>query len=110
MLDVKAYFVEVENQYTEMYDCLKEYEKAAQEGSMSKENLDVIRDNVLTMKANYERLAYIMYLFNIPKSRKGKKKYKDKLVIQGADKQTVLDENTYMLNNIKKLLATQKEK
>lgn len=109
MLDVKAYFVEVENQYKEMYQFLKDIENSGQENQISKENLEVIKENALVIKANYERLAYIMYLFNIPKSKKGKKKYNDKIVIQGADKQTVIDENTYVLNNIKKLLATPKE-
>ena len=107
MLDVKAYFVEVENQYKEMYQFLKSLEGSEQQ--IPKENLEVIKENALVMKANYERLAYIMYLFNIPKSRKGKKNYKDKIVIQGADKQTVIDENTYVLNNIKELLKTPKE-
>lgn len=107
MLDVKAYFVEVENQYKEMYQFLKSIEGSEQQ--IPKENLEIIKGNALVMKANYERLAYIMYLFNLPKSKKGKKKYKDKLVIQGADEQTVIDENTYMLNNIKKLLNAPKE-
>lgn len=110
MLDVKEYFLEVEDQYFGMLDMIKKLEDAQVKGEISKERLDMFKDNALDMKANYERLAYIMHLFNKPKSTKKCNKIKDdledKFEFIGASKKQVIDENTFILNDFKQYLDT----
>lgn len=107
-LDVKAYFLQVEDQYLSMYNELKNFEQSYQNGELSKEQLETIKDNLLTLKANYERLAYVMYLFNKPKSTKKHNNIKDdledKFEFIGATKKQVIDENTFILNDIRQYL------
>ena len=118
LLDVKRYFLEVEGQYLEMYNQVKEFEKLNKEGKLSTEQLEIIKDNVDTMKCNYERLAYVMYLFNLPKSTKKRNKFKkndleDKFEYIGANKRVVIDENSNVLTNLKEIfknLPSEKEK
>ena len=108
LLDVKRYFLEVEGQYLEMYNQVKEFEERKKEGKMSTEQLEILKDNVDTMKCNYERLAYVMYLLNLPKSTKKRNKFKkndleDKFEYIGANKRVVIDENSNVLTNLKEL-------
>lgn len=113
MVDVKEYYVEVKDQFLEMYNLMDEYNLAYKEGRISKEQLDDIKDSIQLLKENYERVSYIMFLFNKPKSQKNRKKsheenafYEGRFNYIGADKKTIINENTYVLNDIKKYLES----
>ena len=107
-LDVKAYYLEVEEQYKNMLELIKQLEDAQAKGEIDKERVKLFKDNAMIMKSNYERLAYIMHLFNRPKSTKKHNKVKDdledKFEFIGASKKQVIDENTFILNDFKQYL------
>jgi len=107
-LDVKAYFLEVEDQYMSMLNIIKNLENSYTNGEISKEVLNNFQENALQMKANYERLAYVMFLFNKPKATKKRQKFhsklEDKFELVGADKKTIIDENTNILKDFEKYL------
>ena len=107
-LDVKAYFLEVEDQYKSMLELVNNLDTAYNNGELPKEVLDNFKSNALVLKANYERLAYVMFLFNKPKANKKRKKFDGKLEDEfeyiGADKKTIINENTNILKDFEKYL------
>jgi len=114
-LDVKEYFLQVEDQYLSTKKEVENYKNLANQGLMSKEHLDIIEDNLLGLEVNYKRLAYVMYLFNKPKSTKKRNKIKDdledKFEFIGVTKTQIIDENTNLINSIRKYIddSTKKE-
>lgn len=107
-LDVKAYFLEVEDQYKSMVELVNNLETAYNNGEVSKEVVENFKSNSLIIKANYERLAYVMFLFNKPKATNKRKKFDNKLEDTfeyiGADKKTIINENTNILKDFEKYL------
>lgn len=104
---VVQYFLEVENQYLEMAENLKEMQQLAAENKISAADYEQILREVDLLKSNYERIAYIMFLFNKPQ-RKGKKPGSSELkwyeALKTASKEAILDENRDALATIKQLI------
>ena len=67
--DVKKYYEEVENQYMEMRDELREFEKLAEENMFEPERIDAIKESIQPLMRNYEVLSYVMYLLNRSKHK-----------------------------------------
>ena len=107
-LDVKEYFLQVEDQYLSMKKEVENYKDLAKQGLMSKEHLDIIEDNLSGLEVNYKRLAYVIYLFNKPKSTKKRNKIKDdledKFKFIGVTKTQIIDENTNLMTSIRKYI------
>lgn len=109
--DVKKYFNEVENQYFEMLENVKDFEEALKSGFLEQEQVDQAEQMLNRLKENYNRLCYIMVLFNRPcKKKKAKKfdqqnsaiyKYLDEV---DASKENVITENTDVLKNFKEFI------
>ena len=59
---VVQYFLEVENQYIEMAENLKEMQQLAAENKISADDYEQILREVEIIKSNYERIGYIMFL------------------------------------------------
>lgn len=105
--DFKEYFYQVQAQYVEMKDDLKDFDQALQDGHITQDQLNGVLEDVRALEQNYTRLAYVMYLLNMP-NRKGKKPgyarmYKkefDRLDRQQATAQKVVDENERALERI----------
>lgn len=72
---VKEYFKKVENMFIEMVNNAKEFDDAYKEGFLTQEQIDNANTLLTPIKQNYERLAYIMYLFNMPNRSKKARKY-----------------------------------
>lgn len=108
--DVLIYFKQVENQYLEMLDDVKDYDKDHANGELSDEKYNELMAQIDIVKVNYERIAYLIFLLNAP-ARDGKKaKYEKQnkkvscgLANSSLDK--VLDENADALKKIKELLG-----
>ena len=104
---VVQYFLEVENQYLEMAENLKEMQQLAAENKISAEDYEQILREVDLLKSNYERIAYIMFLLNKPQ-RKSKKPSTDDLkwyeALKTSSKEAILDENRDALCTIKQLI------
>ena len=104
---VVQYFLEVENQYIEMAENLKEMQQLAAENKISADDYEQILREVEIIKSNYERIGYIMFLLNKPQ-RKGKKLDKTTLswyeALKTSSKEAILDENRDALCTLKALI------
>ena len=107
--DVLIYFKQVEDQYLEMLEDVKDYDKDHAHGEISDEKYDELMGLIDRVKDNYERIAYIVFLLNAPARDRKKAKYErqNKRVFHGLENSSlykVLDENADALKNIKKIL------
>lgn len=104
---VKEYFVDVEKQYTEMLRTLKEIDPLLKQGLVPQEMYENVQSDVLRLKDNYERVAYIMFLFNQPNKKSRRINKRDKSWInrlQHSSKETIIKENDDVLKHFKELL------
>ena len=111
-IDVKHYYRQIETQYLDMVRYSDEYLKAYKEQRISEEQFQLIQKDIETIKQNYTRLSYIMFLFNLPRGKKNKrKKIQDDssaFLDLNCDSNYVYHENEYILDNFKKLHDTLK--
>ena len=108
--DVKEYYYRVAAQYLEMKDTLAEYDEAAKEGKVTEEQLADVKEDIARIEQNYNRLSYILYLFELPKNSKAKTKFNKMQInkdlesyfndVKGSS-QVVLDENASMITHIR---------
>lgn len=115
--DVRHYFYTMLAQYVEEKQNLADFEEALKEGLITEEQMQEATDTVAGLEANYYRLAYIMYLLDMP-NRKSKKdayvrQYKpivDELVKLGADIDSIKEENSDALVHFKAALKALNKK
>ena len=104
---VVEYFLQVEYQYLEMLDNLKEFKELLAANRISNEEFQQAIAEIELIKANYERISYIMFLLNKP-NRKTKeevelaKSWYDAL--QYASKEAIINENNDALAKIKDMI------
>ena len=72
---VKNYYKQVEKLYFELASELKEMEDDFKKGECTEEELQNLLIPVNNIKENYQRLAYIMFLFYQPNKEKRAKKH-----------------------------------
>ena len=115
--DVKNYYYTMMSQYLEEKQNLADFEDALKNGHITEEQMQEATDTVASLEANYYRLAYIMYLLDMP-NRKSKKdayvrQYKpivDELVKLGADIDSIKEENSDALVHFKAALKALNKK
>lgn len=107
--DVDRYYQEVCNQYIEMSEAIKELEEACNEGLISPDKIEEMKHMVEPLKNNYLTLSYVMFLLNKPQRKakehryiKQEKKKLDRIPTQNK-KEGILEENSNVIENIKKL-------
>lgn len=104
-------YLEAENQYFEMLDCLKEFKQLAEENKVTQEEFVNFSNEVAKVKENYTNLGYFMYTLNLPR-RKSKKLDKTSQswydMLTRDSKRGLLDENVDVLCEMKKLLKEKK--
>lgn len=112
--DVVLYFLQVQSQYMEMLDNVKELESSLKTKHIEQEQFDNIQKDIATIKENYERLVYILMLLNKP--NKKKKQIKEEKVnkqwydyLKGASKEAILNEDKDALTDFKKLVKEFKD-
>lgn len=109
---VNMYFLEVQNNYFEMLDNLKEFKQLAEEGKIAQEDYDQMLAEVELEKSNYERIAYIIMLLNKPNKSSNEEAdinrawYKE---LQGASKEVIIKESADVLADLKALIKKGKE-
>jgi hypothetical protein len=116
--DVKAYFYTVLSQYIEEKQNLADFEEALKEGNITQDQMQEALDIVADLETNYHRLAYIMYLLDMPNRKSKKADYVkqhkvilDELKKLGADIDSIKEENSDALIHFKaKLEALRKNK
>lgn len=106
--DVKQYYINMLNQYVEIKNDMSDFEQGLKDGYITEEQLAEAKADVERLKANVDRLTYIMYLFELPNKKAKKIKYKNfntKLesyfVENGADEQSIIDENKSVIAHFK---------
>lgn len=115
--DVRQYFYTMLSQYIEEKQNLADFEEALKEGLITEEQMQEAMENVASLEENYHRIAYIMYLFDMPNrgSKKASyvKQYKnilDELKALGVDLESIKAENTDALIHFKASLKKLKNK
>ena len=114
--DVKTYYYTMLAQYLEEKQNLADFEEALKEGHITEDQMQEALSTVAELETNYHRLAYIMYLLDMP-NRKSKKtnyvkQYKpilDELKKYGADIDSIKEENSDALIHFKAALAAIKK-
>lgn len=108
---VKRYFSQIAAQYFQMTKMLEGFEKELREGTVEEWQVERARSMIKPLKDNYDRMAYIIYLLNLPndsKSRKNNEKdqtlLKDYFSKVKADQDSIGFENKDVLENLKKFL------
>ena len=115
--DVRHYFYSVLASYLEEKQNLQDFEEALKENLITEEQMQEATEVVASVEANYHRLAYIMFLLDMP-NRKSKKaayvkQYKpilDELKHLGADIDSIKEENSDALIHFKATLEALKKK
>lgn len=72
--DVDEYFALVQSQYQDLLSDLAEIEK---ESNISEDIVDDIKKDIDVIKANRDRLAYMMYLLDKPKRKEKAKRFEN---------------------------------
>lgn len=115
--DVRHYFYTMLAQYIEEKQNLADFEKVLKEGLITEEQMKEATENVANLEANYYRLAYIMYLLEMPNRESKKKGYikqhktiLDELVRLGADINSIKEENSDALIHFKATLKALENK
>lgn len=112
--DVVLYFLQVQNQYMEMLDNVKDLESALKNKHIEQEQFDNMQRDIALIKENYERLVYILMLLNKP-NRKNKQSKEENInkqwydYLKGASKEAILDENRDALVDFKKMVKEFKD-
>jgi hypothetical protein len=101
------------SQYLEEKQNLADFEAALKDGIITEEQMQEALETVADLEKNYHRLAYIMYLFDMPNNKNKKscyvKQYKNilnELSALGADIDSVKKENSDALVHFKASLKS----
>lgn len=114
--DVRQYFYTMLSQYLEEKENLADFEEALKSGLITEEQMQEAMDTVSALETNYHRVAYIMFLLDMPKRKvkktdyvKSHQKILDELKRLGADTDAIKQENTDALIHFKAALKSLKD-
>lgn len=106
--DVKQYYYKMTQQHITLQEDLADFEEAFRAGKITEDKLDYIKEEISRLEENKNRLAYILFLFELPtkKDKKTKRLKQDVKLVKYFDKknatdQRVVDENTSILTQIR---------
>lgn len=103
---VEDYYKQICEQYKEMLENLKDFEKEVQDGVVEPERLERLQEQVAPIKQNYERWTYMMFLLHQPNRKSKQHKYKNqnkKLLAQldnSNSLEAVIEENTEAMKHV----------
>lgn len=104
---VREYFNQVADQYSEMLNELRDFEKEAEQGLIEPERLDIIKQNIQPLVNNYQTLSWIMFLLNQPNKKEKIKKYErqNKTLLKTLNKEFsqegVINTNQQVIDGLK---------
>ena len=104
---IKEYFEQVEDQYHEMLEEIRDFEKEAEKGLIQPERLDAIKETIKPLMNNYQTLSWIMFLLNKPNRKQKEKGYeqRNKKLLKSLNpkfsKEGILKENEATIQNLK---------
>ena len=117
---VKKYYNDVSNLYFSFLNNIKEVDKEIKENKreFDSETYNQLLQTIEAIKTNYDRLNYILYLFNLParKSKKDKlsknknsKKYLSYFRENNSDEESILKECQENIKKFKELVGKKDE-
>lgn len=111
--DVKQNFIEIQNQYFELLDDVKDFDEAFKEGRFTQEQYEEALAQVEKLKSHYEYWSYFMFLLNKPNNKKKQAKYEkqEEIIVKALrpyEASHVLKENENVLTQFRKLLEDNK--
>ena len=74
---VKEYYNKICEQYCEMLQDIRDFEKEAEQGLVEPERVDRLKEQIEPIKLNYERWSYMMFLLNQPQRKSKRKRYEE---------------------------------
>jgi archaellum component FlaC len=114
--DVRNYFYTMLMQYIEEKQNLADFEEALKEGHITEEQMQEAMETVRELETNYHRLAYVMYLLDMPNRDHKKAGYvkQHKTILEelerlGADIDSIKEENSDALIHFKAALESMKK-
>lgn len=111
---VIRYFLEVEHNYVETMEVLKELQELANQGKVEESTYLNVEKDLEVIKTNYERIAYIIFLLNKP-NRSKKEAYEEKINkswydgLKFASKEAIMDESRDALAHFKEIVKGVKD-
>lgn len=111
--DFRTYLAQVQLQYLEMKQDLADFEEAFRSGFITEDRLAEVKATVSQLEINYQRLLYVAYLLELPKSKVGKKWFNRRPKHRGiaeyfetnqASSEKVLSENKNLLESLRQQL------
>jgi hypothetical protein len=104
-------------QYVEEKQNLDDFQEALKEGLITEDQMREAFETVADLENNYHRLAYIMYLLDLPNRPEKKESYlrrnpslAEEFKRLGVDVESIKKENTDMLLHFKAALAALNKK
>lgn len=105
---VKEYYYKMNQQYIDLQNDLADFNQAFKDGLITIDKLDEVKNEMAQLHSNRDRLAYILFLFELPnREKKVKNKLKqDKKLVKyfkekQADLKAVTEENESILTSIR---------
>lgn len=102
--DFDKEFIQIENQYLEMLENLKDMEKELADGLVNPDLLEQMKEIIKPLRTNYEMWNYIKFLLNKPTKKKKEEKYKNqnkKLMVKMKTLEETKEENNKVLDELK---------
>lgn len=91
--DVDKYYTQICTQYRQILDTIKALEKEASEGMVDPDRVEAVKASMRPFMDNYQRISYIMYLFNMPERKSKIPEYerRNKNLLKKIDKKNTTD-------------------
>ncbi len=106
--DVRDYYDEVANQYSDMLAELKDFSELAEKNMYEPERLEQVKESIQPLMRNYEVLSYIMFLLNKPARKEKEKGYerRNKKLLENIRPENtrggVVAENSGVIDNLRR--------
>ena len=103
---IKEYYEQVCEQYVQMNEELRDFQKEVENGLVEPERLDNLKKIIEPLKNNYMTLSWIMYLLNQPNRDSKERAYqkRNKKLIESLDKnfnkESIMKQNDEVIKSI----------
>lgn len=103
---IKEYYEQVCDQYVQMNEELRDFQKEVENGLVEPERLDNLKKMIEPLKNNYMTLSWIMYLLNQPNRDSKERAYqkRNKKLIESLDKnfnkESIMKQNDEVIKSI----------
>lgn len=106
--DVQDYYNQLTEDYHEMVMTLKDMEKECEEGLVSPDRVEQLKQLIEPIKTNYSRISYIIFLLNKPNKKEKQRWYakenSNKAFVTEATLDGVRQENKHALQKAKNII------